>query len=800
MSTFTLPDFYLPHPASVNPHEKRARDHSEKWAEEQGMLAATGPDGTVVWSLEKLRKNDYALMCAYTHPDCDAAMLDLVTDWYVWVFFFDDHFLALFKYSRDLAGAQAYLDRLEQFMTEPGQSPPAPQTPAEAGLADLWARTIPSMSEGWRRRFVQSTRNLMVESMWELRNISEGRIANPIEYVEMRRRVGGAPWSANLVECAAGAELADDLAALRPLRVLRDTFADAVHLRNDLFSYEREVTEEGENSNAVLVIERFLDIATAQAVDLVNELLTSRLHQFEHTALTEIPAMYVEHAVPPADQAAVGRYVKGLQDWQSGGHEWHARSSRYTKISQPRGPVLPLGPAGLGTSAARITPSSTGLRRRFAQHLHVPVGRATGHLPLPEFYLPFPVRTSPHLDGARRHGTAWAEEMGMFAPVPGTPDGELWNRTMFDGFDFAHCAAMIHPDATPEQLDTSSDWLAWGTYGDDLFPVRYGRTGDLPGARLQNLRLSALMPLDMGTTPDAHTPVERGLADLWRRTAGSMRPPARARLRAAVEAMTASWLWELGNQLLNRVPDPIDYVEMRRATFGSDLTMSLARLAHGELVPDEIFDTRVMRQLDNAAQDYACFVNDLYSYQKEIEFENEIHNMVFVVERFLGCDRIAARDVVAALMTARMKQFERLVAVELPAMCEQYGLSEPVRRQLTRYAGELNYWMSGILRWHETCARYQEAELRRRFAPARPGGQGLRDAGYGPVRHDFGRIGRGGAGAGSPVADRHHAGVDQLQPGEEPGELVAAAGAPLPAAERFEPLHRRGVHQVVGRV
>ena len=22
-------------------------------------------------------------------------------------------------------------------------------------------------------------------------------------------------------------------------------------------------------------------------------------------------------------------YVKGLQDWQSGGHEWHMRSSRY---------------------------------------------------------------------------------------------------------------------------------------------------------------------------------------------------------------------------------------------------------------------------------------------------------------------------------------------------------------------------------------------------------------------------------------------------------------------------------------
>ncbi|GLZ02226.1 germacradienol/geosmin synthase [Actinoplanes sp. NBRC 103695] len=643
-----------------------------------------------VWDLDELRRNDYALMCAYIHPDCDAEMLDLITDWYVWVFFFDDHFLELFKYSRDLTGAQRYLDRLEAFLHDAGGQP---ENPAESGLADLWARTVPSMSDDWRRRFVLSTHNLMVESMWELRNIAEGRIANPIEYIEMRRRVGGAPWSANLVEVASDAELAGHLAGLRPLRVLRDTFSDAVHLRNDLFSYEREVRVEGENSNAVLVVERFLDIPTQRAVDLVNELLTSRLHQFEHTALTEIPAMFAEFAVAPGDQARVARYAKGLQDWQAGGHEWHARSSRYTKISRTR---------NLGMSA-------TGLARRYAQHGHSPVGRTGGHLPIPELYMPYPVRTSPHLPAARKHNTAWAESMGMFA-------GDLWNESLFDGFDFSHCAAMIHPDATPDQLNVSSDWLAWGTYGDDLFPVLYGRTGDLAGAKLQNLRLSLFMPLDAGATPQPLTPVERGLADLWRRTAGPMGSKARARFRTAVETMTASWLWELANQVQNRVPDPVDYVEMRRATFGSDLTMSLARLAHGELVPDDIFDTRVMRQIDNAAQDYACFINDLYSYQKEIEFENEIHNMVYVVERFLSCDRLAARDVVAGLMRGRMQQFERLVAVELPALCEQYALSEQVRRQLTRYAGELTYWMSGILRWHDTCDRYADSDLRARFS------------------------------------------------------------------------------------
>ncbi|WP_412538889.1 germacradienol/geosmin synthase [Longispora sp. K20-0274] len=721
MEPFALPDFYLPYPARRNPHEEHARRHSDEWAAKMGMLDAYGPGGNLVWDQAKLSANDYALMCAYTHPDCDETMLDLITDWYVWVFFFDDHFLDLFKYTGDMVGAKAYLDRLDLFMTAPGELPPEPENPAEAGLADLWARTIPMMSDGWRERFTASTHNLMVESMWELDNINRHRIANPMEYVEMRRRVGGAPWSANLVECAVGAEVPDRLAALRPLRVLRDTFADAVHLRNDIFSYQREVTEEGENSNAILVLETFLGVDTQEAAELTNSLVTSRLQQFENTALVEIPHMLVEHAVAPHDQVAVGLYTKGLQDWQAGGHEWHARSSRY--MNSTAGTTAPLlgGPTGLGTSGLRITPGTLGIPRRQAQHLDVPVSRAVGHLPLPDFYMPFPFAVSPHLGAARRHGERWCEAMGMFDPVPGVAGGRLWDAARFEAYDLAYCAAMIHHRADPEALDLSTDWLSWGTYGDDLFPALYGHRGDLVGAKAQNARLTLFMPLDLGPTPEPVTPVERGLADLWRRTAGPMAMPARRQFLDAVTSMTESWIWELVNQVQNRVPDPVDYVEMRRATFGSDLTMGLCRIGHGDLVPAEIYQNRVMRQLDNSAQDYACFVNDVFSYQKEIEFGGDFHNIVYVMENFLGADRLRARDVVNDLMTERMRQFEHIVEEELPAMFEDLALSGEVRAVLANYAEELKDWMSGILEWHRKVDRYRPEWLAAEYgAPVPP--------------------------------------------------------------------------------
>ncbi|MEU0521044.1 family 2 encapsulin nanocompartment cargo protein terpene cyclase [Streptosporangium sp. NPDC006007] len=723
MQAFTLPDFYTPYPARLSPHLERSREHSAAWARRMGMLDAPKPGGGVVWDDAALARMDYALMCAYTHPDCDGPTLDLITDWYVWVFFFDDHFLEHFKYSRDLPGAKAYLDHLELFMTADGETPPRPTNAAEAGLKDLWERTVPAMSPGWRQRFITSTHNLMVESMWELDNIDRGRIANPIEYVQMRRRVGGAPWSANLVEYAVHAEIPDGLAGARPMRVLSDTFSDAVHLRNDLFSYQREVQEEGENSNAVLVFERFFDCSTQEAAELVNDLLTSRLQQFENTTLIEVPALLAEHAVPAHEQAGVAAYVKGLQDWQAGGHEWHARSSRYMNDGAVLGATGMLGgPTGLGTSAAgpALSPARLGLRRRSQSHSRPPF-QPVGHLPLPDFHMPYPIRTSPHLDAARHYAVGWAREMGMFDSLPGVETGAVWDERRFIGFDFAHCAAMIHADASPEQLNLSSDWLAWGTYGDDYFPVVFGATRDLVAAKLCNERLSAFMPLDAGTaTPEPANPIERGLADLWRRTAEPMTMTARCQFRKSVEDMTSSWVWELTNQAQHRVPDPIDYIEMRRKTFGSDMTMSLARLAHSDVIPAEIYQTRVIRELDTAAQDYACFTNDLFSYQKEIEFEGELHNLVLVVENFLGVDRWKARDVVADLMTARMRQFEHIVANDLPALFDDFALDEAVRVILTRHADDLKEWMSGILEWHRKCVRYTEAELRRTRASGTP--------------------------------------------------------------------------------
>ncbi len=744
---FQLPEFYIPYPARLNPHVEIARAHTREWAREMGMI-----DGEI-WTLKDLEDHDYGLMCAYTHPDCDATELNLVTDWYVWVFFFDDHFLELYKRTRDHEGSKEYLDRLRRFMPVDLSVPvPEPTNPVEKGLDDLWRRSTPGSGRDWRERFHVVTRHLLEESTWELDNIRRDRVSNPIEYIEERRKVGGAPWSACIVEHAVGVEIPAELAPTRPLRVLRDTFADAIHLRNDLFSYQREVEQEGEHSNGVLVTKRFFGCDTPRAAEIVNDLLTSRLQQFENTALVELPLLYAAMGTSLDDQHRVFRYIKGLQDWQSGGHEWHMRSSRYMNRVDPdapaadspifralagpetglRGageaiaadvaaalaPLAPLlGPTGLGTAAVsslRLTPRTMGLQR-LRNHSHV-LFTKVGPTELPAFYMPYKSRVNPNLARAKRYCVEWCRAMGFYEPVPFVPGGAIWSAEKVEAYDFAECSARLEPDAGADALDLATAWLAWGTYGDDLYPLLFTNTRNLAAAKLQNDRLRLFMPLDCASMPAPQNPIERALADLWVRTAGPMSMADRRNFRLGNEKMIDSWLVELLNQAQHRVPDPVDYIEMRRSTFGSDLTMNLARNTKGRDLPQAVLESRALQALELSAQDYACFLNDIFSYQKEIEYEGEVNNIVLVLQKFLDVEKAEAVELANRLMTSRMNQFEHVLAEDIPLLIEAEELDSKTLRVLKRYIEGLQDWMVGILEWHRITRRYPEWFLRKHSA------------------------------------------------------------------------------------
>ena len=257
--------------------------------------------------------------------------------------------------------------------------------------------------------------------------------------------------------------------------------------------------------------------------------------------------------------------------------------------------------------------------------------------------------------------------MGMLDPVPGLLGSGIWSDDVLESFDLCQLTARSSPRAARPALILASAWIVWGLYFDDLFWRIYQTARDVATAKAFHGRLELFLPLDGEPMPGPLNPVERGLLDLWPRTTPQLSAGERASFRETLLSTSRSWLWELDNHVQNRMPDPIDYIEMRRWTVGAEVLRSSARLGSEERLTSELACMAPLVELDNAAADYISFLNDIVSYQSEIQYEGSLNNIVLIAQSFLAIAVEQAVLVVNDLMTRRLEQFERIVATELPA-------------------------------------------------------------------------------------------------------------------------------------
>jgi germacradienol/geosmin synthase len=361
--SFELPEFQINRAARLNPQLETARAHTVTWARQMGL---TDPSAEVVpWTEDQLAANDFGLLCSHKFPDAPIDRLTIITDWYTWLFHLDDYFVEAFTRTGDVARAKAYLARIPQFTpVDPSRDAPAPANPTERGLADLWSRTAPTMSHGWRCRIRDSLEEILTGNLLELRRATARYSGDPVEYLEMKRKSNGGRVAACLAEFAQGAELPPDVADSPRVRALVEANNDSALLLNDIFSYDREAADGSETANMVLVLQEFLGCGPQQAVDATNDMITARIRQFEHIADVEIPEMCEDHRLGQEDRAAVLGFVDTLRDWLPGWLEWHKRAARY--LSEGTAVVTDsvtrrlAGPTGFGTATARRPLVATG--------------------------------------------------------------------------------------------------------------------------------------------------------------------------------------------------------------------------------------------------------------------------------------------------------------------------------------------------------------------------------------------------------------------------------------------------------
>jgi len=223
-----------------NPEHEHASRYAAAWAAELGLPVSPG----------------HARSCADRHPAAGRRELAVVTCWHTWLSFVDHHFP---DGCRGLPAGERKARRMATFMPVHGGPAAEPAGPAEAGLADLWARTVPGRSPAWRSRLAEAVTRLLMESLWRL-------------VIGYRYPLRSPAWSAALIEYTTGAEVPAESVGL-----LNRRFADCVYL-----------ADEG-----------------------AGQALEARLREFDSLTLVQLPALTGDERVL--------RYASGLRDWLRAG-------------------------------------------------------------------------------------------------------------------------------------------------------------------------------------------------------------------------------------------------------------------------------------------------------------------------------------------------------------------------------------------------------------------------------------------------------------------------------------------------
>ncbi|KAH9945422.1 terpenoid synthase [Epithele typhae] len=146
------------------------------------------------------------------------------------------------------------------------------------------------------------------------------------------------------------------------------------------------------------------------------------------------------------------------------------------------------------------------------------------------------------------------------------------------------------------------------------------------------------------------------------------------------------------------VPSFEEYVALRWDTSGCKPCFALIEYAAGIDLPDEVASHPTVRALEEAANSYISWSNDIFSYNVE-QARGDSHNMLVVVMQRHAISLQEAVDFVGGLCDASIARFEHDRRT-LPSWGPE------VDRAVAAYVQGLQDWMVGTLHWSFESGRY----------------------------------------------------------------------------------------------
>ncbi|KAE8146500.1 pentalenene synthase [Aspergillus avenaceus] len=292
-----------------------------------------------------------------------------------------------------------------------------------------------------------------------------------------------------------------------------------------------------------------------------------------------------------------------------------------------------------------------------------------------------------HYDSVKRESEMWMSSVCSLDEKA---------RKIISKTDFSFFCAITVPDASPTELRTVFDWGNWVFPFDDKFDNGALKDDPVQAQQLVDRLLAGMV--DEAASIHEEDPLIQIHDSVWDRiskVAASLcvcrrfAKYTRDYCRGAVEQVHSS---SKGNY-----PSLDEMLKFRRQSAGVSPLFALVEYAHKLYIPDPVFQTRSIKEIERIGIDLVLLQNDILSYCKE-EKEGVTHNMVAICRRS-GMPAQMAFDHVGEMLLTRYHDWY-LALSELPSWGEE------IDAEVQQYIRGVQNVVRANLHWSFRSGRY----------------------------------------------------------------------------------------------
>ncbi|MFJ8534977.1 hypothetical protein [Streptomyces sp. NPDC093591] len=314
---------------------------------------------------------------------------------------------------------------------------------------------------------------------------------------------------------------------------------------------------------------------------------------------------------------------------------------------------------------------------------------------IPTYPEPTPPTVSPYTQKIEEYVRSLGERLGLTETQGGRERLEA---------GYGHFVAWTYPEASFRDLCLCAEWLFVTFILDDLHTLK---VYDAPGAWAPvHRRLMDIINTGEDPAPAREwTPFTKALTDLSIRTGERLSPALRGRLNRHLDLFFQGFAEESENRFRGTPPGMASFTQTRRLSVGMEFGFDLVELSLDTEVPEGIYETRLFRQIIEAASDVVAWQNDLHSVHLDNK-RGDFHNVVIVMQHAAGISLQEAIESAVVMVQRRVADFLAAEERLLPFLASR-GVPLRTREEILKVTAGMRQWTNGCLEWYGNTTRYR---------------------------------------------------------------------------------------------